>query len=193
MLPQRDPRKNMKNIQDSTVLSKFLLMCSDSGFSCIERPGNSSTDDGSVCYKPVAHATRQHADFSYIKFISELCLFFTNSAYNKRRAVRVIILAWTCRENVAIFSFNSDILMAVSSNGQVHKSSCCHVSVHPFEMYRPQVIKDESFVVEYFNIAPHSSMQRIWSAVYFYKDCDFKTLKLCSCVPATLRRVSAKR
>lgn len=115
MLPQRDPRKNIY-IQDSTVLSKFLLMCSDSGFSCIERPGNSSTDDGSVCYKPVTHATRQHADFSYIKFISELCLFFTHSAYNKRRAIRVIVLAWTCRENVAIFSFNSDILMAVSSN-----------------------------------------------------------------------------
>jgi len=121
MLPQRDPRKKMKNVQDSTVLSKFLLMCSDSGFSCIERPGNSSTDDGSVCYKPVTHATRQHADFSYIKFISELCLLFTHSAYNKRRAVRVIVLAWTCRENVAIFSFNSDILMAVSSNKCINR------------------------------------------------------------------------
>lgn len=132
MLPQRDPREKRKNMQDSTVLSKFLLMCSDSSFSCIERPGNSSTDDGSVCYKPVTHATRQHADFSYIKFISELCLLFTHSAYNKCRAVRVIVLAWTCRENFAIFSFNSDILMAVSSNKCIN---------HPPVMYQCILLK----------------------------------------------------
>ena len=125
-------KKKMKNIEDSTVLSKILFMCSDSGFSCIERPGNSSTDDGSVCYKPVTHATRQHADFSYIKFISELCLFFTHSAYNKRRAVRVIVLAWTCRENVVMFSFNSDIIMAVSSNKCIN---------HPPVMYQCILLK----------------------------------------------------
>lgn len=45
-------------------------------------------------------------------------------------------------------------------------------------------MKDETSVVEYFNIALHSSMQRMRSAVYFYKDCDFKTLKIYNCVPA---------